>query len=64
MPSPNIKDAMDTAANAHAKCLLLRHLFQNAEGVTLKGEELRGLGHIFSGLMADLEGVMSDLDPA
>lgn len=64
MPSQKARDALNTVTNAHAKCLLLRHLFQNAEGVVLKGEEIRGLGHIFNGLMADLEGVMSDLDPA
>ena len=64
MPNPNIKAALDTVANVHAKCLLLRHLFQNAEGVTLNVEEMRGVGHIFNGLMADLECIMSDLDPA
>ena len=64
MRSPNIKDAPHTVENAHDKCLLLRHIFENADGITLDGERLRGLGHVFEDLMADLESIMSDLDLA
>ena len=64
MRSPNIQSAVNTVTNAHDKCLLLRHVFKNADGITLDGEKLRGLGHVFEDLMTDLESIMSDLDPA
>ncbi len=64
MRSPDIKAALSTVTDAHDKCLLLRHVFKNADGITLDGEKLRGLGHVFEDLMTDLESIMSDLDPA
>ena len=62
--APDIKSAVSAAANAHDKCLLLRHILKNADGITLDGEKLRGLGHVFEDLMTDLESIMADLEPA
>jgi hypothetical protein len=62
--APNIKDALDTTTNAHDKCLLLRCVFKNADGITLDGEKLRGLGQVFEDIMTDLESIMAALDPA
>jgi hypothetical protein len=62
--APDIRSAVNTVTNAHDKCLLLRHILKNADGITLDGEKLRGLGHVFEDLMTDLESIMSDLDPA
>jgi hypothetical protein len=64
MRSPNIKDALNTAANAHDKCLFLRDVLKKADGITLDGATLRGLGHVFEDLMTDLESIEAALDPA
>lgn len=64
MRSPNIKDALDTAANAHDKCLFLRDVLKKSNGITLDGAKLRGLGHVFEDLMTDLESIEAALDPA
>ena len=62
--APDIQAALSMATNAHDRCLFMRHMLKNADGITLDGEKLRGLGHVFEDLMADLESIMSDLDPA
>lgn len=62
--APNIQSAVNTVTNAHDRCLFMRHMLKNADGITLDGEKLRGLGHVFEDLMTDLESIMSDLDPA
>jgi len=64
MRSPNIKDALDTAANAHDKCLFLRDVLKNAGAITLDGATLRGLGQVFEDVMTDLESIEAALDPA
>ena len=58
MRSPNIKDALDTAANAHDKCLFLRDVLKNAGAITLDGATLRGLGQVFEDVMDKPRGVL------
>jgi len=64
MRSPNIKDALDTAANAHDNCLFLRDVLKNVGGITLDGATLRGLGQVFEDVTTDLESIEAALDPA
>ena len=63
MPNPDIKAALNRVTTAHDKCLLLRHVLKNTDGVTLDGAMLRGLGNVFDDLLFDLESIKGDLEP-
>lgn len=39
--APDIQAALSMATNAHDRCLFMRHMLKNADGITLDGEKLR-----------------------
>jgi len=69
MHNPDIKSAMDTAEHVKATCWLMRNLIkklngESQRGAALDGVELHGISCVFEDLIANMESIEADLEPA
>lgn len=62
-PAPNVESALSLLERINAHCFFMKQLIENQPEATLGKADWQGLGHVFENIIADLECVMSDLDP-
>ena len=64
LKAPDVPAAIAMTESVLAYCVFMRQLVTNQPEANLSKTEWQGLGRVFENIMADLECILSDLDPA